>query len=130
MKTTTAAPAVRRGIRSCSSTCPRCPRRNAAGTIIGKGYYNTICDKRVDSYETSTRCLSYSYDKQSINSARPGGTIRENRPLPPEMSPLTAYKDLFGGFTPGAHDHQPRSAAERSSCARACSTTRCASSIV
>ncbi len=81
---------------------PALSRRNAAGTIIGKGYYNTICDKRVDSYETSTRCLSYSYDKQSINSARPGGTIRENRPLPPEMSPLTAYKDLFGGFTPGA----------------------------
>ena len=39
---------------------------------------------------------------RSINSARPGGTIRENKPLLPEMSPLTAYKDLFGGFLPGA----------------------------
>ena len=81
---------------------PALSRRNAQGTIIGKGYYNTICDKRVDSYETSTRCLSYGYDKQTINSARPGGTIRENKPLLPEMSPLTAYKDLFGGFAPGA----------------------------
>jgi hypothetical protein len=80
---------------------PALSRRNAQGTIIGRGYYNTICDKRVDSYETSTRCLSYSYEKQSINSARPGGTIRENRPLAPEMSPLTAYRDLFGGFVPG-----------------------------
>lgn len=77
-------------------------RRNDAGVIIGRGYYNTICDKRVDSYETSTRCLSYGYEKQSINSARPGGTIQENRPLLPEMSPLTTYKDLFGGFAPGA----------------------------
>ena len=81
---------------------PALSRRNEQGTIIGKGYYNAICDKRVDSYETSTRCLSYGYDKQTINSARPGGTIRENKPLLPEMSPLTAYKDLFGGFVPGA----------------------------
>ena len=81
---------------------PALSRRNAQGTIIGKGFYNTICDKRVDSYETSTRCLSYGYQQQSVNSARPGGTIRENKPLLPEMSPLTAYKDLFGGFAPGA----------------------------
>jgi hypothetical protein len=81
---------------------PALSRRNAQGTIIGKGYYNTICDKRVDSYETSTRCLSYSYEQQTINSARPGGTIRENKPLAPVMSPLNAYKDLFGGFIPGA----------------------------
>jgi Protein of unknown function (DUF1552) len=80
---------------------PALSRRNEAGTIIGRGYYNTICDKRVDSYETSTRCLSYSYEQQTINSARPGGTIVEHRPLPPEMSPLTAYKDLFGGLAPG-----------------------------
>ena len=81
---------------------PALSRRNAQGTIIGKGYYNTICDRRVDSYETSTRCLSYSYEQQTINSARPGGSIRENKPLLPEMSPLTAYKDLFSGFLPGA----------------------------
>jgi len=76
-------------------------RRNEAGTIIGRGYYNTICDKRVDSYETSTRCLSYGYEQQTITSARPGGTIVEHRPLLPELSPLTAYKDLFGGLAPG-----------------------------
>jgi hypothetical protein len=81
---------------------PELSRRNEAGTIIGKGYYNTICDKRIDSYETSTRCLSYGYEKQSITSARPGGTILENKPLLPEMSPLTAYNDLFGGFVPGS----------------------------
>jgi hypothetical protein len=81
---------------------PALSRRNAQGTIIGKGHYNTICDRRVDSYETSTRCLSYSYDQQTINSARPGGAIRENKPLLPEMSPLSAYKDLFSGFLPGA----------------------------
>ena len=80
---------------------PALSRRNDSGTIIGRGSYNTICDKRVDSYETSTRCLSYGYERQTINSARPGGTIQENRPLLPEMSPLTAYKDLFGGFAPG-----------------------------
>ena len=80
---------------------PALSRRNEQGTIIGRGTYNTICDRRVDSYETSTRCLSYSYEQQTINSARPGGTIVEHRPLLPEMSPLTAYKDLFGGFAPG-----------------------------
>jgi hypothetical protein len=81
---------------------PALARRNEAGTIIGRGYYNTICDKRVDSYETSTRCLSYAYEQQTVASARPGGTIRENKPLVPSMSPLTAYRDLFGGFVPGA----------------------------
>lgn len=80
---------------------PDLSRTNEEGTIIGKGYFNAICDKRVDSYETSTRCLSYGYEKQSINSAIPGGTIQENRPLLPEMSPLTAYNELFGGFVPG-----------------------------
>ena len=108
---------------------PALSRRNEQGTIIGKGYYNAICDKRVDSYETSTRCLSYGYEKQTINSARPGGTIRENKPLLPEMSPLTAYKDLFGGFVPGGSDHRSARRSGCSSSARACSTTRCASSI-
>jgi hypothetical protein len=80
---------------------PALSRRNAQGTIIGRGYYNAICDRRVDSYETSTRCLSYGYEQQSTNSVHPGGTIREHRPLLPEMSPLTAYRDLFGGFVSG-----------------------------
>jgi sulfite reductase (NADPH) flavoprotein alpha-component len=35
---------------------PALSRRNEQGTIIGKGYYNTICDKRVDSYETLQAC--------------------------------------------------------------------------
>lgn len=80
---------------------PGLANRNEEGTIIGRGYYNTICDRRIDSYETSTRCLSYAYEKVSINSARPGGTIQENKPLLPQLSPLTAYNDLFGGFVPG-----------------------------
>ncbi len=81
---------------------PALCRRNDQGTIIGRGYYNAICDRRVDSYETSTRCLSYGYEQQAISSARPGGTIVENKPHLPEMSPLTAYRDLFGGFASGA----------------------------
>lgn len=80
---------------------PNLTRRNDAGTIIGQGYYNTICDKRVDSYETSTRCLSYGYETRLIKSARPGGTIGEHRPLLPQLSPLSAYKDVFSGLVPG-----------------------------
>lgn len=80
---------------------PALSKKDDMGTIIGRGYYNTICDRRIDSYETSTRCLSYSHEKQSVNSARPGGQIMENKPLLPEMSPLRAYNDLFSGFMPG-----------------------------
>jgi Protein of unknown function (DUF1552) len=67
----------------------------------GRGYYNVICDSRVDSYETSTRCLSYGYAKQQIASAVGGGMISENTPLRPTLSPITAYNDLFSTFTPG-----------------------------
>ncbi len=67
-------------------------------------YYNSICDTRVDSYETAARCLSYAYEQQAIASANPGGSILENVPLRPTLSPLTAYNDLFGGFTPGSID--------------------------
>jgi hypothetical protein len=87
---------------------PELSNKNEDGTIIGKGYYNAICDKRIDSYETSTRCLSYGYEKQSIDSAVPGGTIQENKPLLPEMSPLTAYNDLFSGFIPGGAPSDPQ----------------------
>jgi hypothetical protein len=80
---------------------PALARRNADGTVIGRGSYNSICDSRIDSYETSTRCLSYGYTKVSITSAVPGGTIQQNEPRPPTLSPLTAYNDLFSGFTPG-----------------------------
>jgi hypothetical protein len=69
-------------------------------TTTGRGYYNVICDSRVDSYETSTRCLSYSYTKSTITSAS-GGMISENSPLRPTLSPLTAFNDLFSGFMPG-----------------------------
>jgi len=81
--------------------CAALSRKDASGTIIGRGYYNSICDARIDSYETSTRCLSYGYTKVSITSAVPGGTIQENQPLKPTLSPLTAYNDLFSGFMPG-----------------------------
>jgi hypothetical protein len=67
----------------------------------GRGYYNVICDARVDSYETSTRCLSYGYTKQSIQAANTNGNISENAPLRPTLSPVTAYNDLFSNFTPG-----------------------------
>jgi hypothetical protein len=70
-------------------------------TTTGRGYYNVICDSRVDSYETSTRCLSYSYTKAMIASASGGGMISENSPLRPTLSPLTAYNDLFDSFNPG-----------------------------
>lgn len=66
----------------------------------GRDYYNVICDARVDTHETSTRCLSYGYKKQQIAAAT-GGMISENEPLRPTLSPITAYKDLFNGFTPG-----------------------------
>ena len=47
----------------------------------GVGYANAICDARVDSNETSTRCLSYGYATRSIPSASPGGDITEHTPL-------------------------------------------------
>jgi len=83
---------------------PALARRNEMGQIIGRGYYNTICDARIDSFETSTRCLSYGYTKRGITSARPGGQIMENEPLLPQLSPFTAYDDLFTGFNPGGNN--------------------------
>jgi hypothetical protein len=69
----------------------------------GQGYANAICDSRVDSYETSTRCLSYSYATESVIAERPtaGGMIIENVPLHPLLSPLSLYNLLFGKFVPG-----------------------------
>lgn len=66
----------------------------------GAGYVNAIADARVDSQETSTQCLSYSYDTRQIQSARPGGNITENVPLLPELSPLQLFNNLFSGFMP------------------------------
>jgi hypothetical protein len=67
----------------------------------GVGYVNAICDARVDSLETSTQCLSYSYDTRSIASARPRGQITEAVPLLPTLSPFQLYANLFSGFMPG-----------------------------
>lgn len=67
----------------------------------GTGYVNAICDSRVDSNETSTQCLSYSYTSRSISSAVPGGNITEYTPLLPELSPLLLYASLFSTFMPG-----------------------------
>jgi hypothetical protein len=66
----------------------------------GRGYINAIGDMRVDSFETSTRCLSYGYDTQSVL-ANTGGSITEHVPLSPTMSPLTLFTELFSGFIPG-----------------------------
>jgi Protein of unknown function (DUF1552) len=67
----------------------------------GTGYVNAICDARVDSNETSTQCLSYSYTPRSIASAVPGGNINEYTPLLPQMSPAQLYAALFANFMPG-----------------------------
>jgi hypothetical protein len=67
----------------------------------GIGYFNSICDARVDSFETSTQCLSYDYATRSIASAVPGGNITEHIPLLPELSPTQAFMKLFSGFMPG-----------------------------
>jgi hypothetical protein len=67
----------------------------------GTGYANAICDARVDSNETSTQCLSYSYTTRSIASANPGGNINEYTPLLPQLSPAQLYASLFANFMPG-----------------------------
>lgn len=66
----------------------------------GIGYANAICDSRVDSNETSTQCLSYSYTTRSIASAVPGGNINEFTPLLPQLSPAQLYTGLFANFMP------------------------------
>jgi hypothetical protein len=67
----------------------------------GVGYVNAICDARIDSNETSTRCLSYGYTKRDIQAAGGGGSISENVPLVPELSPAQLYAALFADFMPG-----------------------------
>jgi len=66
----------------------------------GQGYANAICDARVDSFETSTQCLSYGYATRSIAAAS-GGQVTENTPLLPTLSPLLLYQKLFSGVMPG-----------------------------
>jgi hypothetical protein len=66
----------------------------------GIGYANAICDQRIDSQETSTRCLSYGYQTQSVPAAR-GGNVTENVPLLPDLKPSQLYTKLFANFMPG-----------------------------
>lgn len=68
--------------------------------LAARGYVNAICDARVDSSETSTRCLSYGYTRRPVESAR-GGTITEHEPLLPELEPAKLYALLFSNFMPG-----------------------------
>ena len=79
----------------------------------GQGYINAICDARVDSNETSTQCLSYSYTSRSISSANPGGSITEYTPLLPRLGPAQLYADLFSGFMPGGNTGSNQEAALR-----------------
>ncbi|HYO96914.1 MAG TPA: DUF1552 domain-containing protein [Polyangiaceae bacterium] len=66
----------------------------------GVGYANAICDSRVESFETSTRCLSYSHLTREVP-AFDGTTLTENVPLLPELEPVALYASLFAGFMPG-----------------------------
>lgn len=79
----------------------------------GTGYANAICDARVDSNETSTQCLSYSYTSRSIASAQPGGNITEYTPLLPQLSPAQLYAGLFSNFMPGGSTNANQEAALR-----------------
>jgi hypothetical protein len=82
---------------------PALAHRLATGEIVGPGTVNASCDARVDSYETSTQCLSYSYTTRAIPSASPGTTITENIPVLPELEPSRLYANLFSGFMPGGN---------------------------
>jgi hypothetical protein len=68
----------------------------------GVGYANAICDARVDSFETSSQCLSYGYATRSIAASRGGtdGMVTENVPLMPSLRPYHLYTSLFAGFMP------------------------------
>jgi hypothetical protein len=79
----------------------------------GRGYVNAIADARVDSYEVSTQCLSYGYDRREVASARPSGVITENTPLRPMPKPLLLYSELFSSFMPGGGGSDNRAAALR-----------------
>jgi hypothetical protein len=71
------------------------------------GCVNVICDARVDSYETSSRCLSYSYETRQIEAARAElGLLTEHVPLLPDESPIAVFERLFGGFSGGSTSAQ------------------------
>ena len=69
----------------------------------GAGYANAICDARIDSYETSTQCLSYDYGTRSVAAAQggSGGMVTENIPLMPTLSPFTFYNNVLGSVMGG-----------------------------
>jgi hypothetical protein len=69
----------------------------------GAGYINTICDARVDSQETSTQCLSYSYTMRMVANTS-GGQVNEATPLLPLLKPIESYNALFANFVPGIPD--------------------------
>jgi hypothetical protein len=70
----------------------------------GFGYVNAICDRRIDSKETSTRCLSYSYTKVPVQTYN-NGQVQENQPLLPELSPALLWAQVFGGFSANPMDN-------------------------
>jgi uncharacterized protein DUF1552 len=76
-----------------------------SGTSLGlSGYAYGLCDARVDSFETSTRCLNYSYaTDQTAGWGNGGGaaTLTEATPLGPKLSPVVLYAQLFSSFMPG-----------------------------
>jgi hypothetical protein len=76
-------------------------RRHVPELALPSPPVNAAADARVFSEETSTRCLSYSYEKVQVDSARPGGFISENRPVLATLSPHLLYGSLFSGLMPG-----------------------------
>jgi hypothetical protein len=71
---------------------------------------NAIADARVFSQETSTQCLSYSYETAQVQSVNPGGMISEHVPLLPEKEPAALYNRLFSSLVPGDVPNAARTA--------------------
>jgi hypothetical protein len=59
-----------------------------------------LCDDRIDFQEISTRCMSYSMSQKERPRVQ-GGSISENIPIRPTLSPLDLYTRVFGTFMPG-----------------------------
>jgi hypothetical protein len=58
-----------------------------------------ICDDRIDAEEVSTRTLSYSLQRQTVQGVN--GSGEENIPMRPQLSPLAMFQQVFGNFVPG-----------------------------
>jgi Protein of unknown function (DUF1552) len=107
MATGTATGHIRAGefiAQDCSANGPSFDQiflKRVKGLQTTRGYINAICDNRVDyNPETSTRCMSYSYDTRPVEALEGAGAV-ENIPLLPELSPLQLYLSVFGGLMPG-----------------------------